>query len=117
MQSKFDIDRLRVASPCQVPWDGMQGDARVRHCGACDLNVYNTAEMTRREVEQMIRTSEGRLCISMYRRADGTVITKDCPVGGRAYARRVSRLASAAAASMFALIGSAFAQGDKPQVK
>ncbi len=100
MNTRFDIERLLVASPCSVAWEAMAGDERVRHCDSCRLNVYNTAEMTRAEVEAMVLGREGRLCVRMYRRADGTVLTKDCPVGLRAYARRVGRLATAAAGAV-----------------
>jgi hypothetical protein len=110
MDTRFDIERLRVASPCSVAWEAMAGDERVRHCDSCRLNVYNTAEMTRAEVEAMVLGREGRLCVRMYRRADGTVLTKDCPVGLRAYARRVGRLAAAAAGAIFALCTATAAQ-------
>ena len=37
----FDINKLRIASPCPVGWETMKGDARTRHCDLCQLNVYN----------------------------------------------------------------------------
>ncbi len=114
MGTGFIIEKLRVASPCSVAWEAMAGDERVRHCDSCRLNVYNTAEMTRAEVEAMVLGREGRLCVRMYRRADGTVLTKDCPVGLRAYARRVGRLATAAAGAVFALCTAAVAQNPRP---
>jgi hypothetical protein len=110
MEQRFNINQLRVASPCQMAWAEMAGDERVRHCDDCRLNVYNTAEMTRAEVERMVMGAEGRVCIRMYRRADGTVLTRDCPAGLRAYARRVSRLASAAAAAVLAFAAASFGQ-------
>jgi hypothetical protein len=94
------LDGIAVASPCTVDWEGMTGDARVRHCGSCRLNVYNLSEMTRAEAESLVRNREGRLCVRFYRRADGTVITRDCPVGLRAIRRRMA-LAWSAAAAMF----------------
>jgi hypothetical protein len=51
--------------------------------------------MTRREAEALITKNEGRLCVHFYRRADGTVLTDNCPVGLRALRRRASRIASA----------------------
>ena len=85
-----NIDRLKVASPCPAGWGQMTGDDRVRFCDSCQLNVYNFAELTRKEAEEIIRTTEGRICGRLYRRADGSVITKDCPVGLRAVRRRVA---------------------------
>lgn len=114
MGTGFDIEKLRVASPCSMAWEAMAGDERVRHCDSCRLNVYNTAEMTRAEVEAMIMGREGRLCMRMYRRADGTVLTKDCPVGIRAYAKRVGRLATAAAGALFAFCTAVAAQHQQP---
>jgi hypothetical protein len=94
------LEGLSVASPCTVSWDTMKGDDRVRHCGACRLNVFNLSEMSRRQAEDLIRKKEGRLCVRFYRRADGTVLTKDCPVGIRAIRRRIA-LAWSAAAALF----------------
>ena len=31
----------------------------------------------------MVQATQGRLCVRFYRRADGTVLTQDCPVGLR----------------------------------
>lgn len=62
----------------------MSGDERVRFCGECKLNVYNLSEMSKSEAEKLLRDHEGeRLCIKLHLRADGTIITQDCPVGIR----------------------------------
>jgi FlaG/FlaF family flagellin (archaellin) len=62
-----------------------------------------------------LASTEGRLCACLYRRADDTVLTTDCPVGLRALRRRVS----GTAAAVFALIGTigtvAFGQGRKKE--
>jgi len=68
----------------------MLGDERVRFCGQCSLNVYNLSSMTRADAEALIARTEGRLCVKFYRRFDGSIITKDCPIGLRAIKRRVS---------------------------
>ena len=81
----------------------MEGDERVRHCAECSLNVYNFAEMTREEVSALIERREGRVCARLYRRADGTVLTRDCPTGLRALRRRASRAAAAVVAALFSL--------------
>ena len=67
---------LRIASPCKMSWDAMPGDERVRHCSLCDLNVYNVAEMTRDEVRELLRKTEGRLCARIDRRAEMTVFRR-----------------------------------------
>jgi len=110
--TRFDINSLRVASPCPASWDDMTGDERTRACGLCKLNVYNLSAMTANEVETLITGSKGRLCIRLYRRADGTVITQDCPVGIRALQKRVTRIAVAAFASVLGLFSIGFGQKD-----
>src|SRR4030095_1550937 len=90
------LDRLYVATPCSADWDSMQGNDKVRFCQHCNANVYNISMMTKAQAERLIASSEGRLCTKFYRRIDGTILTKDCPVGLRALRRRVSRVASAA---------------------
>lgn len=89
------LDRLYVASPCSADWDAMRGTNQVRFCNQCQLNVYNISAMTRKQAEALIANTEGRLCTRLYRRADGTIITQDCPKGLQAVKRRVSRIASA----------------------
>jgi hypothetical protein len=74
----------------------MVGDERVRHCAECNLNVYNLSAMTERQVQELIAGSRGnRLCARLYRRADGTVLTQDCPWSFRVLTRKISRLAAA----------------------
>jgi hypothetical protein len=110
MKIDNSLDGIRIASPCPVSWDRMTGDDRVRHCDECQLSVYNIAELTRAEAEALIANSEGRVCARIYRRADGTVITRDCPVGLRAIRRRVAMTAGAVFAAVMALTTSVFGQ-------
>jgi hypothetical protein len=89
------LDHVQVATPCKADWNQMIGSDQVRFCGQCNLNVFNLSWMTRAEAESLIARTEGRLCVKFYRRVDGSIITKDCPVGLRAIRRRVSYLAKA----------------------
>lgn len=113
------IGSLRIAVPCQATWEGMAGDERVRHCTLCSLNVYNFAEMTRDEVRELLVRTEGRVCARLYRRADGTVLTRDCPTGLRALRRRASRAATALIAALVSLPAFAFGgrSCEKPRLK
>lgn len=104
------LDRMRVASPCPIGWESMKGDDRVRFCEQCQLHVYNISEMTRPEAEALVVRTEGRICARLYRRADGTVLTKDCPVGLRAIRRRISRAAGAALSALLSLSAGALGQ-------
>jgi len=101
------IDNIRIASPCPANWEQMQGDDRVRHCDACNLNVYNLAAFTEAEIRALVANRKGRLCGRIYQRRDGTVLTQNCPVGLRAVARRISRIAGA----VFALLTVDFSAG------
>lgn len=109
------LDRARVATPCPADWERMEGDEKKRFCGLCNLHVYNVSAMSRGEAEALVARAEGRLCMRLYRRADGTLITRDCPVGLRAVRRRVSRAAGATFAallSFFSVPVASRAQGD-----
>lgn len=87
---KFDLNQIRIATPCHAKWNQMKGDDRVRHCGDCKLNVYNVAGLTNKEVQELlVKSAKGeRVCMRLTRRKDGTILTSDCPVGVR-IARRV----------------------------
>ncbi len=82
----------------------MIGNERSRHCGDCKLNVYNLSGMTKREVENFLVRAEGRVCVRYFKRADGTVLTKNCPVGWKAIKRRLSKTATAFASLIFAAL-------------
>jgi hypothetical protein len=105
---KSSLDDVRVAAPCSVDWDSMYGNERIRFCDQCKLNVYNLSEMTRTEAERLVGQAEGRVCIRYYQRRDGSILTKNCPVGLAAIKRRLSRVATAIGStvlSFFAGIG------------
>jgi hypothetical protein len=114
---KFDVNKLRIASPCSVGWENMSGDEKTRFCKLCSLNVYNISEMSGAEVQKLIEKTEGGICGRIYRRADGTVITKDCPVGLRAFYKRTARFAGAALASIIGLFSVGFSQSNSKKAQ
>lgn len=97
------LSGIRIAKPCPASWAAMRGDDRVRFCDQCRLNVYNLTDMSRSQAEKLVAEREGRLCVRFYRRADGTVLTDNCPVGLRAARRQLRRLISSYAA-LFAVL-------------
>lgn len=103
------LDNIHVASPCKANWNEMVGNERQRHCFDCKLNVYNLSGMTRREAENLLLNSEGNLCVKFYRRADGTILTKDCPVGWQAIKKNVARAATAVFSLIAGIFGGVFA--------
>jgi len=104
--SKFTnpLNNIKVASPCSADWNEMMGNERRRFCAECKLNVYNLSGMSQREAENLLLNSEGRLCVRFYKRTDGTILTKDCPVGWQAIRQRVSKTVTAFASLVFAAL-------------
>jgi hypothetical protein len=90
--------KLRVASPCTASWENMKGDERVRFCGQCEKQVYNLSAMSLGEATELLLAKNDGLCVRMFQRPDGTVMTEDCPVGvRRKWVRRVATTAAAGA--------------------
>lgn len=115
------LDSVRIASPCPVKWQHMTpigAGERVRYCDQCRLNVHNMSDMTRDEAEAFLRSiAPGeRMCGSFWRRADGTILTRDCPVGLRAARQKLIRwVTRAAAAITVVLTGAAYARARSSQ--
>ncbi|NOT47655.1 MAG: hypothetical protein HOP17_07880 [Acidobacteria bacterium] len=99
------LDKIRIAAPCGSVWDEMYGNERKRFCFECRLNVYNISNMTKTEAETFLLNSEGRVCLRVFRRKDGTVITKDCPKGLERLKKKVSRLAGSCLALIAGILG------------
>ena len=96
------LDALTIAAPCPASWADMDGDDRVRHCSQCQQSVYDLSTLTRSEATALIEGATGRVCVRLFRRADGTVMTRDCPVGVFRAARR--RLAAVVGAWVFLVL-------------
>ncbi len=118
------LDDVRIASPCPANWDDMIGDDRVRFCRQCTKNVYNLSALPREEAEALLRAAERRqaelgegICVRLYKRADGTVLTADCPDGIRRKKRRLALFGAvggglmAAGAAAAELFGAGATQG------
>lgn len=108
------LARARIATPCPVSWESMSGNDEARFCGQCQLHVYDISRMTTRQAEALIARTEGRICARLYRRADGTVLTRDCPIGLRALRRRGARIASAVLTAILSLCASVAGQKKSP---
>lgn len=109
------LDNVKIASPCSQDWNEMLGTDRKRFCGDCKLNVYNLSGMTTEAAESLLINSEGRLCVRFYRRADGSILTKDCPVGWARVKRRVSKTAAFASLGFGLLTSLGFVSLFSPQ--
>lgn len=91
------VNRTKLAARCPASWDGMVGGDSVRHCGLCDKNVYDFSGLTAMEATALIAKHEGNVCVRLWRRRDGTVLTADCEVGRRRRRSRGKALAAALA--------------------
>ncbi len=101
------LANARIASPCSADWNNMTGDERVRFCGSCEKNVYNLTDLATEDAEAIILEHEGNLCVRLYQRADGTLISEDCPRGlaaARRTLRRTLRRGLAAVVGLFAVL-------------
>lgn len=85
------FDKISIAKPCRADWNAMTGNEQTRFCQSCQKNVYNIAMMSRAEAITLIAEKEGQMCVRLSRRADGTLITNDCPVGQETQTRRRRR--------------------------
>lgn len=75
------FQEIKIASPCHVPIDKMEDRGSCFHCHDCNLNVYHFSNLTNAEIASLLNQNNEKLCIGMFKREDGTVITKDCPLG------------------------------------
>ena len=74
----------------------MKGDERRRFCASCKLHVHDISAMTREQALAFLASvGQGRACVRLFRRSDGTVLTRDCPVGLRQKLRRMWARAAA----------------------
>ena len=99
------LGRVKIASPCRARWQDMTGDDRSRYCHQCRKHVYDFSAMPAKEVADLIRAKEGRLCGRFYRRRDGTMLTANCPVGAERYFLRVKALVATAATLLLTSLG------------
>src|SRR5262245_35813368 len=98
------LNNVSVAAPCSADWDQMVGTDRARFCSQCSLTVYNLSSMGRSEAEHFVSTGEGRICIRYYRRRDGSIITRNCPVGLQMLKRRMSAVARAVSSAVLSFL-------------
>jgi hypothetical protein len=107
-RSTIPLEVIQIATPCHASWDEMRGNDRVRFCDECKLHVYNISAMSREAASELVAQREGRLCVQMYRRADGTVITDDCGAIRKAARRSLQFAGTAASVVLCAAISPLF---------
>ncbi|MDX2010759.1 MAG: hypothetical protein SFW67_11230 [Myxococcaceae bacterium] len=100
---------LRIASPCPMRWSDLKGDHKTRYCGQCRLHVHKLSELRTDEALALVESSrQGRVCVQLFYRLDGTVMTKDCvsawEVGVAEAVRRVGPAVNVASAAGVLLV-------------
>jgi len=105
------LSRIVIETPCHESWENMSGDARKRHCASCNKSVHNLSEMSSEDALKLLGAGKP-ICVRLYRRPDGTVLTKECGSGKRTRWRGYAVM-SAAACALLSLVGlkGAIAQG------
>lgn len=74
------FDGLQVANPCSEDWYSMEGDDHKRFCNKCQRHVYDLSALSEQAAEQFLKQNQSAR-VRLYRRADGSVLNGDCPVG------------------------------------
>ena len=72
------LHTVTIPTDCHVSWDSMRGDERTRHCSTCNQTVFNLSSMTASEAAELLTSNGYNVCIRLYRRPDGSVVTRDC---------------------------------------
>ena len=72
------LNDTRVAAPCSVSWHSMRGDSHARHCDRCDRKVFNLSSLSATDAVALLDRHGYDLCVRLYKRRDGTVMTKPC---------------------------------------
>ncbi len=114
VSKKRFLEQIEVKNPCSEDWEQMRGNAEVRFCSHCNLNVNNLSALTRREALKIVRKSKGRICVRYVQNpVDKTPVFAD-----RLYqiTRRAGIAAGVLGASL-SLSTIAFAQGSPRLLK
>jgi len=83
----------------------MAGGERTRFCGKCSQSVHDLSSLSEAETTELLRGATGRVCGRVFQQANGTVLTKDCPVGVATLRQRMVMSMVAVAAIFVACAG------------
>src|SRR5689334_11001923 len=72
MKQSRTLKQLHIGTPCKEDWHTMQGSDQIRHCNSCNADVYNFAELTRKEAESLINSTD-KFCARILRKPDGEI--------------------------------------------
>ena len=106
------LSRIVIETPCNQDWGKMQGNERKRHCSSCNKFVHNLSEMTTEEALKLLEAREP-VCVRLFRRPDGTVLTKEC-TPGKVKRWRGYAVMSAAACALLSFVGFKSVAAEEP---
>lgn len=75
MSNRDSAFELRIPAPCDVPWDSMIGNDRVRFCEHCQLTVHHIDLNSPKQMKRLIARSKGRLCVNYLNPAPHKPVT------------------------------------------
>ena len=97
--ARDSVSEFRIPSPCDVAWDSMIGNDRIRFCEHCQLSVHNIDFSSPKQIKRLVARSRGRLCVNYLQpapqKAPAPVLHK---IG-----RRASRIAAGAFSATLSL--------------
>lgn len=74
------VESKRLIQRCPWSWDDESSKDKFLYCSKCKVQVYNFDGMELQEAEALIFTRENNKVPTLYKRADGKFMTRDCPV-------------------------------------
>ncbi len=74
------VDSKKMATPCTFTWSESGGKDRVRACSQCRAQVYDFTGMELDDAEALIFKQESLKKATLFKRADGKFMTKNCPL-------------------------------------
>ena len=91
---RFCLDVLTTPTPCDMPWELMEGNGCARVCPECTREVHDVTLMDAVDAEAFLaeRLAEPPK-LRLRRRPDGRLMETECPRGARR--RRWRRVGSA----------------------
>lgn len=92
------INEFKKATPCGAVWKDSDTGDRCRFCERCQSHVYDFTGLELPEAEELILKREAITKPSLFRRADGKFLTRDCPVAVKAKRDKILAIGGAIAA-------------------
>lgn len=72
----FNLQQVRVETPCHENWDAMTGDEQRRFCTKCGHHVNYLSAMTTKQAQEAL-SADGRVCVRYNADKFGRPIVRD----------------------------------------